>query len=260
MGQEQLIQAEIAEPSGIRWTFSNSTRCGLKAFHRPCQLQPTAEMQDTNFPGNAICASRKEYVFVVEDDADLRAALVETIEEMGYRVIGCSTAVEFERRFSEASTGCVLLDIKLPGGDGISMLERLQLSEAALRTVMMTGLSDAAVAADCMKIGAVEYLVKPVNEMTLRRAVDRAVGLSRVKHCRTESQHLVSGMLDRLTAAEANIAEMLARGFSTKMIAGELGRSENTVKIHRHRVMSKLKISSVASLANLYNHTLPGGM
>lgn len=256
-----MVQSQsIAEPSGIRWTFSNKSRCGLTAFHRPCQLQPMPDVPDSNFPGNALCASKKEYVFVVEDDADLREALVETIEEMGYDVIGFSSAVECQHRFGEASTGCVLLDIKLPGRDGISTLEDLKLAETPLRAIMLTGLSDVAVAVHCMKIGAVDYLVKPVNEMTLRRTIDRAVGLSRVAHCRTESRLLISRMLDRLTAAESNIAEMLARGFSTKMIAGELGRSENTVKIHRHRIMSKLKISSVASLANLYNYALPSGM
>lgn len=190
----------------------------------------------------------------MEDEDDLREMLVETIKQMGYAAIGCPNSAEFEKRFSSANTGCVLLDYRLPGGDGIATLERIERSGSALRAIMITGLSDATVAAECMKIGAVDYLVKPVGEMSLRRAIDRAVGLSRMKHCRSESAMLIKSLLEQLTSAETKIAEMLARGFSTKMIAGELDRSENTVKIHRHRIMSKLKINSVASLANIFNH------
>lgn len=99
-----------------------------------------------------------------------------------------------------------------------------------------------------------DYVVKPANEMALRRLIDKAIGQSRSAYCRAKSKALVMGMLEKLTPAEEKIAELLSQGYPTKMIAGQLGRSENTVKIHRHRIMTKLKVNSVASLANLYNH------
>jgi FixJ family two-component response regulator len=245
------------EPDDFRWTFADRVACGIRAYQRPCHTLPDAGRADGGFPSNPVCSTSREIVFIIEDDEGLRAELIEMVEEMGYAAIGCATPSEFERNRALADSGCVLLDIRLPGGDGVSILERLKDSFSVLTAIMLTGLSDPVVVANCMKIGALEYIVKPASEMTLRRAIERAVGQSRSNYCREQSRQLIRTMLARLTPTERTIAEMLARGLSTKLVAGELGRSDNTVKIHRHRIMAKLKITSVASLANLYNHLRP---
>lgn len=248
---ENLLESE---PSGTRWTLLDGTRCGIRAFQRPCQSPQAAEMPGADFPTGPLCASENEYVFVVEDEEDSRSELVELVEGMGRKVIACATAGELNAVLSRATTGCILLDIKMQGGDGISVLEQLKENRANLAVIVVSGLRDPVIAAECIKLGAMEYVVKPANEMVLRRLIDRAIGQSRSAYCRSQSKALVVSMLEKLTPAEEKIAELLSQGYPTKMIAGQLGRSENTIKIHRHRIMSKLKVNSVASLANLYNH------
>ena len=242
------------EPIGRRWAYADTTRCGIKAFQRPCQLLPTSDLADSNFPANPICASSREFVLVVEDDDDFRSDLLEIVIDMGYKSIGCATPDSFQKSLASADTGCILLDIRLQGSDGISILERLRDVGSTLPAIMLTGMKDPLVATECMKIGAFDYIVKPPNEMVLRRAIDRAIGRSRSDFCRKQSKHFIMSLIDQLTPTEAKIAEMLAHGYPTKLIAGELGRSENTAKIHRHRIMTKLKINSVASLANIYHY------
>lgn len=210
--------------------------------------------QDVCRPKSDVCRPGKEYVFVVEDEADLRESLVELIEDMGYDVIGCATPSEFAERSADVQTSCVILDIRLKGGDGISVLERLSGGESSLACVVLSGLLEPAVAAECIKLGALDYLVKPANEITLRRAIDRAIARSRSNYCLAQSKRQIAHLFEKLTPAELTIAGLLARGYPTKLIAGKLGRSENTVKIHRHRIMAKLMVNSVASVANLFNH------
>lgn len=250
-GRDKLT---AVEPAGSRWTLLDGTRCGIRAFERPCQSPQAAEMPGADFPTGPLCASQNEFVFVVEDEEDSRSELVELVEGMGRKVIACATAGELNAVLSRATTGCILLDIKMQGGDGISVLEQLKENRANLAVIVVSGLRDPVIAAECIKLGAMEYVVKPANEMSLRRLIDRAIGQSRSAYCRSQSKALVAGMLEKLTPAEQRIAEMLSQGYPTKMIASQLGRSENTIKIHRHRIMSKLKVNSVASLANLYNH------
>lgn len=245
---------EGAEPAGTRWTLLDGTRCGIRAFERPCQSLQAAEMPGADFPTGPVCASPNEFVFVVEDEEDARSELVELVEGMGRQVIACATAGELNAALPRATTGCILLDIKMQGGDGIFVLEQLKESRANIAVIVVSGLRDPVIAAECIKLGAMDYVVKPANEMALRRLIDKAIGQSRSAYCRAKSKALVMGMLEKLTPAEEKIAELLSQGYPTKMIAGQLDRSENTVKIHRHRIMTKLKVNSVASLANLYNH------
>ena len=103
---------------------------------------------------------------------------------------------------------------------------------------------------------AVEFLPKPFDEMALRRAVNSAIGISRKRHCMQISQEMVRELLDTLTPSELVVAKMIARGYPTKLVADELGRSENTVKIHRHRVFGKLRVNSAASVSNVMSHVM----
>lgn len=241
-------------PSSSQWSCSDATPCGVRAFERPCQALSSRELEEGNFPYHPVCTSNRELVFVVEDDDDLRADLLELISSMGYATVGCENSDAFDKNIARADTGCLVLDIRLQGGDGVSILERVKEIGSALPAIMLTGLGDPSVAAECIKIGALEYIMKPANEIALRRAIDRAVGQSRSQFCRKLSKGHVQKILDLLTPAEAVVAEMLAQGYTTKQIAGSLGRSENTIKIHRHKIMSKLRVNSVASISNIYNH------
>lgn len=239
---------EDQNPPGNRWALFDVGSCGAKVFNRPCQA-PDFQDDGQKAPYFSVCKPASEKVFVVEDDDAQRASIIELLKYTGYEVVGCADSIEFEALITPTSPGCVLLDIRLRGSDGISILERLREMKSPLKAVVLSGMSDPVTSAECMKIGAFDYLAKPVNEMTLRRAVEQAVGASRMEVCRKKSLALVSSLYQRLTPAEQTVAKLISSGYSTKEIAGILGRSENTIKIHRHRIMSKLQIYSVASVA-----------
>lgn len=243
---------------GMQWPAIDIAPCGILAFDRPCKLLLESELETGNFPGHSVCKGERELVLVVEDEDDLRADLVELISGMGHAAMGCKDAAEFEKNFASADTGCLVLDIRLQGGDGISVLQRARDMGSVLPAIMLTGVLDPSVAADCIKIGAIEYIVKPANEMRLRRAIQAAVSLSRSQFCRKQSKIRAQKIIELLTPAEEVVANFLAKGLTTKQIAGLQGRSENTVKIHRHKIMKKIKINSVASIANLYNYLSAG--
>ncbi|MEO0063122.1 MAG: hypothetical protein RLZZ08_1682 [Pseudomonadota bacterium] len=219
---------------------------------RPCQLAGCERAVGANYPNAEICRSDREMVLVVEDDDDLRETLVELVEALGFPAIGCPTVDELQRQVGEFKTGCVLLDVKMPGRDGIAAQEWLNQAGILLPVVFLSGIQDLGTAVHCMKAGAVEFLQKPFSEMALRQAVTSAVGLSRQRHCQYETENMVQTMVDLLTPTELVVAQLISRGFSTKLIAAELGRSENTIKIHRHRVFNKMMVNSAASLANIF--------
>ncbi len=257
-GYRSIESQHEALGCGRRWPVVDLAPCGILAFDRPCKLLSESEREGGNFPDHPVCKGKRELVLVVEDEDDLRADLVELISGMGHAAIGCKDAAEFEKNFASADTGCLVLDVRLQGGDGISVLERAKDMGSALPAIMLTGVLDPSVAADCIKIGAVEYLVKPANELRLRRVIQAAVSLSRSQFCRKQSKISAQKIVELLTPAEEVVANFLAKGLTTKQIAGLQGRSENTVKIHRHKVMKKIGINSVASIANLYNYLSDG--
>lgn len=193
-------------------------------------------------------------VFVVDDDAALRESIVEVVSSLGFSVTGCGSASELQELAPQQHTGCILLDIRLPGQDGLAVHDWLKVSGIRLPVIFISGQADVGTAVHCMKAGAVEFLVKPFGEMQLRRSVSDAVALSRKQFCRSESEDLVRNLVSSLTPSEKVVANLIAKGLTTKMIAAELERSENTIKIHRHRIFTKLMVGSAASLANIIHY------
>lgn len=230
------------------------TGCGQHGYMRPCQISGNCDRQSTTvtYPMADICKTDVEMVLVVEDDDDLRDTLVELVASLGFNATGCASGEELQRQVGQYRSGCVLLDVKLPGSDGIALQEWLNQANVLLPVVFLSGIQDVGTAVHCMKSGAVEFLQKPFSEMSLRRAISSAVGLSRQRHCQEQTETLVRSLVSLLTPTELVVAKMISRGYPTKLIAAELGRSENTVKIHRHRVFNKIMVNSAASLANIF--------
>ena len=232
------------------------TKCGQRAFMRPCQVHNCMDIPDDAVPLADLCAARNEMVFVVEDDDDLRDELIAHIKLLGYPVTGAKSSNDLKNVVRQFEAGCILLDIRLPGQDGLSLQEWLNSIKSPLPVIFISGVRDVATVVRCMKDGAVEFLPKPFDEMALRRAVNSAIGISRKRHCMQISQEMVRELLDTLTPSELVVAKMIARGYPTKLVADELGRSENTVKIHRHRVFGKLRVNSAASVSNVMSHVM----
>ena len=252
----QKVGNKKLQPKNSKWSLLSETLCGQRAYLRPCQTQACNNSLSDVVPLADLCATDSEMVVIVEDDADLRDELVEQVKLQGYPVIGLASSNELKNVARDYKTGCVLLDIRLPGQDGLSIQEWLNAIESPLPVIFISGVKDVTTIVSCFKGGAVDFLPKPFDEMVLRRAVDSAVGLSRKRHCAQASRNMVSELLDMLTASELVVAKLIARGYPTKSIAEVLGRSENTIKIHRHRVFSKLSMNSAASVSNIMDHAM----
>lgn len=241
-------------PDSTRWSLVDVTGCGQRGYMRPCQVHAAADASPLAYPMASICETGAEGVIVVDDEADLCRHLAELIESLGYSAVPCGSSSELQDVVPRFKSGCIVLDIKLPGLDGIAVQEWLTKSEITLPVIFISGVRDVDTVVQGMKGGAIEFLAKPISEMALLRAVNAAVAKSRMIHCARQSVRQISDMVATLTPTELVVAKKLAQGYPTKLIAASLGRSENTVKIHRHRIFSKLKIHSSASVANIISH------
>lgn len=239
----------IGDPA--RWVYSLETRCGIEAINRPCQLHGDGELVGLPCPQNEICALPDEIVYIVDDDPVILEELKELVEWCGFKAKCFSNPLEFQREPVASLRGCVLLDVNLPGFDGVEIQAWLRDVAPDLPVVFLSGSSNIETAVGCMLAGAVEFLVKPLKQKELRRALSAAVGAGRMKHCRKESLEAVAQRVAQLTPAEWRVAKLIAQGYVTKQIASILDRSENTTKIHRFRVFSKLGVSSSASLVKI---------
>ena len=242
------------KPNNIRWAFGARTGCGQELFLRPCQGCEHVLADSSVFPLHDICKGAPEKVFIVEDDPDLLEEIAELVSFSGYEVHPCRNADELRAGIAGAQTGCVLLDIGLPGQDGLALQEWIVAAGLNLPVVFISGMNRLDTAVHCMKAGAIDYLRKPFNEIDLRRAINRGISLSRKNHCRQESVKSVKEVVASLTPTELEVARKMAHGLPTKVIAAEMGRSENTIKIHRHKIFGKLLVYSPASVANLLRH------
>lgn len=191
--------------------------------------------------------SSRGKVFVVDDEAELRRALERLLRAEGYEVAGFGSAAEFLAALPADATGCVVLDVAMPGLGGLELQQRLG-GDARLPIVFLTGHGDIPMSVQAVKAGAVDFLTKPVKSVELLRAVDAALELARAWH---SAAGLTAGLRARfvqLTAREREVLAHVIAGKLNKVIAAELGTSEQTIKVHRGRVMDKLGVASVADL------------
>lgn len=250
--RDDEVIGQILRLDGLRWSFNNRAPCDQEVFLRPCQTGSTTPEIVAPYPHAAPCRTSAEMVLVVDDDADMRQELIDQMQLLGYPATGCSSGAELKAVAGRYTSGCILLDIGLPDDDGLTLHKWLRANGVALPVVHISGRHDLDEAIEGLKDGATDFLKKPFSNTALHQAVTSAVGQSRKRYCRHESKRMVTALFDRLSPTERRVAEMIARGYSTKLIADELGRSENTIKIHRQRVFVKLRVNSAASIANLW--------
>ena len=241
-------------PDTIRWSLLDTTRCGQRGYMRPCQSEDLNQTADSAFPMTPICVTASEAVLIVDDEPDLRTHLTDLVASLGYQTLACGSATELQEKAQRFQSGCILLDIKLPGLDGLAIQEWLMNANIHLPVIFISGTRDISTVVQGMKAGAIDFLQKPIPEMELRRAINRGIAVSRKLFCHSQSAKMVKAAIEALTPTELYVARIIAKGFPTKLIAAKMGRSENTIKIHRSRIFNKLKINSAASLTNLLNH------
>jgi FixJ family two-component response regulator len=195
--------------------------------------------------------SDKPTVFVVEDDASFRRAVVRLLAAAGYAVESFASATEFMERQLPDRPACLLLDVRLPDLTGLEVQQLVTTSGAPTPIVFMTGHADVATCVRAMKGGAADFLIKPFQEAELLDAVERGLAKDQERRNEREELHRLDDRLAQLTPREYEVFRLVAKGMLNKQIAGVLGTKEGTVKMHRGHVMRKLELGSVAELVSL---------
>jgi len=240
---------DIDNLPGKRWALDRRAKCGINGFMRPCQT--VASDTANGHPNAEVCKSDQEIVYIVDDDDDFRGELAETLSYAGYNVETKPSVLELCKGVVSTKTGCILLDLKLPGMSGLDYQSWAQANGVHLPIIFISGQSDVNLAVHAMKNGAVDFFIKPCSEMHLRQAINAAIGKSRREYCSAQSSKLAFDLLMTLTPTKNSVAKMVADGYPTKLIAAKMGRSENTVKIHKHRIFNKLQVNSAASVTHI---------
>jgi FixJ family two-component response regulator len=195
--------------------------------------------------------SAEPLVFVVDDDASVREAIRSLIMSVGLRVEAFETARDFLRSKLLDAPGCVVLDVRLPGLSGLDLQRELAAHAVRLPIIFITGHGDIPMSVRAMKAGAVEFLTKPFRDQDLLDAIQQALARDRDSRQQQSQIAELRARFEELTAREKEVMGLVAAGLLNKQIAGELGISEITVKIHRGQVMKKMGAGSLADLVRM---------
>ena len=196
-------------------------------------------------------------VFVVDDDTSVRTALKRLIKSLGFKVETFDTAQAFLKHGPHDGPACLVLDVRMPGMSGIELQEQLTSAGLGLPIIFITGHGNIPMSVKAMKAGAVDFIEKPFEDQKLIDAIN--IALKQNKKFRTEHAELKDLLrrVDSLTPREHEVFILVVSGMLNKQIAFDLGRSEKTIKVHRARVMDKMKAKSLADLVRMAERVKP---
>ena len=190
-------------------------------------------------------------VFAIDDDTSVRRGLARLLRSAGYESEVFESAPDFLAREPHTGPACVIVDVQMPGLNGMDLQEALIKGYREEQLIFITGHGDVPMCAQAMKAGAVDFLTKPFKPGELLKCVERALARSAEQRRLAAERDKSRRLLDTLTPREFEVMQLVITGMLNKQIAGELGTAEKTVKVHRHRVMQKLGVTSVAELVRL---------
>ena len=191
-------------------------------------------------------------VHVVDDDASFRTAIERRLKKAGYKVAIYPSAQDLlDGLPSESELGCILLDVRIPGLSGPELQARLSELGSTLPIVFLTGYADVQTTVRAIKAGAEDFLIKPVSSEELLGAVERALAHHQLARGRRGKLDAIRAHIATLTPREREVFELVIRGKTNKQVANVLGTTERTIKAHRHRVMEKMQVPSLAELVSL---------
>jgi FixJ family two-component response regulator len=190
-------------------------------------------------------------VYVVDDDESVLRALARLIRSAGYEVISFSSADQFLQQKPADSPSCLVLDINMPGLTGMDLQDALVSAGHRLPIIFITGYADVPVTVKAMKRGAIDFLLKPFQDEDLLAVIHQGIEKDILQRKEAEERREIENRKNMLTPREREVFEMVITGMLNKQIAAELGTSEKTIKVHRGRVMEKMKANSLAELVQL---------
>jgi FixJ family two-component response regulator len=199
---------------------------------------------------HAMVSATANLVFVVDDDDRVRTAFTRLFRSAGYNVLTFACAKDFLNCVDlQRSPACLVLDLQMPGMTGLELQRELE--PAGIPIIFVTGHGDIESGVEAMKAGAVDFFTKPVLDAQLLSAVDQALQhATRAFKVRCEKTEIV-GRINQLSPRERQVMALVLTGRSNKQVASELGAAETTIKIHRRRVMQKMRARSLVELLRL---------
>jgi len=190
-------------------------------------------------------------VFVVDDYAPVRSAVSRLLRAAGFAVAAFASPEEFLAQYDPHTPGCLVLDLDMPAVNGLELQRILARKGSVLPIIFLTGHGDVPKSVQAMKRGAIDFLTKPVNDENLLAAVRAAIEKDRALRREQTELSEIRARLATLTPREREVLEHVVTGKLNKQIAADLGTVQQTVKVHRARVMQKMRVQSVAELVRL---------
>jgi len=194
---------------------------------------------------------QQQTVFVVEDDEAVRDSLELLLSSARMTVATYASAEAFLKDYSDNMEGCIVLDIRMPGMDGMALQKKLNDRHSLLPIIFVTGHGDVPLAVDAMKEGAVDFIQKPYHEDALLEKIEQALEQDRDQRKSLGEKREIMRRIRTLTPRETEIMDRMIAGQANKVIAIELEISQRTVEIHRSRVMHKMETHSLAHLVRM---------
>ncbi len=195
-----------------------------------------------------------EKVYLVDDDQSVREALVFLLQSVGIECVCFPSADEFISAYDDSMSGCLLLDIRMPGMCGLDLQQRLQRMRSPLPVIILTGHGDISLTKRAMKAGAIDFLEKPFNDQQLLESIRNALAIESSQRGRHLSRQAAQIRLDRLSEREREVLDLFVAGQQTKQVAKSLHISEKTVAAHRSRLYEKLRVDNVVEMVHLAAH------
>lgn len=190
-------------------------------------------------------------VYLVDDDDDLRSAMQRLLEASGLRVAAFPSAQAFLQAHDRLAPGCLVLDLAMPGLNGLQLQRELEQRASPLPIIFLTGRGDIATSVQAMKHGAIDFLTKPVDDFVLLAAINEALATGQLRRRALSERNRIEQRLAGLTERERQVLHQVVAGRLNKQIAADLGTGEKTIKFHRGNVMRKMGVRSVAELVKL---------
>lgn len=192
-----------------------------------------------------------QQVFIVDDDADVRDSLTELLSSVGIKTETYKDGNEFLHSFDSKQSGCILIDVRMPGISGIELQQKLKELGATMPIIIMTGHGDITMAVQAMKEGAFEFLQKPFRDQDILDTIAKAMEEDESNREKYKLKEDLQRRVENLTARERQVIDKVLEGKANKVIARELDISDRTIEIHRSHAMQKLGATSVAEMVKI---------